>query len=141
MNGMWNLVRAAERLFGSWRAAIESCGLDYEEVKSRRRKWTPRLIVDEVLILKQRGIRLNSKTVRILRRDLHDAAYAYFGSWGQAVEAAGFSYRQESINWTYQAWLKTLTPQQLGTISKRMDKLAKQRRGSNASRRGKNTNR
>lgn len=123
-NNMGDLFKAGVRYFGNWKNAIESCGLNYSKIKRRFRKWTPRLILDEIKALKQRRVRLSSQNVRRLRHDLHSAATKYFGSWGQAVETAGFSYRQESINWSYKAWLKTLTPEQLETIDKQAREFA-----------------
>ncbi|MEK7565276.1 MAG: hypothetical protein AAB501_03510 [Patescibacteria group bacterium] len=119
INGMEDLFRAGVEFFGSWKATIESCGLDYELVKRRgNKKWTPESIIAEIKTLKQRGVRLNSKNIQTLRRSLVSAGKRYFGSWGQAVDAAGMSYQKESIRWTYLAWLKTLSLTQLETIDK-----------------------
>lgn len=127
-NRMCGLYNAGVKIFGSWKSAIESCGLDYEKIRRRKKKWTHQLIVDEIKILKQKGIRLNAGNINDLRMDLYDAGRLYFGSWHKAVEAAGFSYRQESIKWTYKNWLEELTPEQLETIDKQTKEFALRRR-------------
>ena len=42
-----DVYAAAERVFGSWGGAIESCGLDYSLIK-KYKSWTKQSVLDEI---------------------------------------------------------------------------------------------
>src|SRR5512135_468671 len=48
--------------FGSWRAAIESAGLNYADIR-RYREWDERAIIDRVQALHAQGADLNAKSM------------------------------------------------------------------------------
>ncbi len=85
------LLRAATRYFGSWQAAIEYAGLDYEAIR-RYRVWTPERIVEQLLAYHQKGESLSWRHVSTrLNPALAAAAIRInrFGSWDAALRAAG----------------------------------------------------
>ena len=116
------LTSAAIRYFGSWRAAVEASGIDYEEVAAigrRRRaekitKWTRESILEEIRRLHAAGEDLTSTVVRRQHLSLYATARRrdHFGSWAAALEAAGIDYaslkasarerRRHEVDWKQQ---------------------------------------
>jgi len=88
------LLRAATRYFGSWKAAVEHAGLDYEEIR-RYKTWTKERILERIRELHQQGIDLSWRHVST-QVDPQLAAAAtkrkHFGSWKNAIQAAGLDY-------------------------------------------------
>jgi hypothetical protein len=82
---------AAERIFGSWREAIEACGLDYGKIR-KYRIWTKETVVNEIKSRYESGQALNSKHAYKSNRPLYMAAVSRYKSWGNAVKAAGIDY-------------------------------------------------
>jgi hypothetical protein len=90
------LLRAATRYLGSWQAAIEHAGLDYEEIR-RYRSWTNERITERIRELYAKGEDLSWRYVSLtLDPSLAAAATKknHFGSWRAALEAAGLDYDQ-----------------------------------------------
>jgi hypothetical protein len=90
------LLRAATRYFGSWRAAIEFAGLNYEDIR-RYKSWNRDRIVERIRELNEKGEDLSWRHVST-KLDPQLAAAAtkrkHFGSWRNAVAAAGLDYGQ-----------------------------------------------
>src|SRR6185436_17934310 len=88
------LLRAATRYFGSWRAAVEYAGLDYEQIR-RYKTWTRDRILERIRELHKEGQDLSWRHVST-EVDPQLAAAAtkrkHFGSWKSAIEAAGLTY-------------------------------------------------
>lgn len=84
------LAAAATRKshFGSWRAALEAAGLNYDEIR-RYRDWDEEKVIQEVRELHAAGEPLNSRDVQRSAQSLFCAAYRRFDSWDGALEAAG----------------------------------------------------
>lgn len=86
----------SESQFGSWAAAVEAAGFDYEEHRQRRR-WTRERILATIKRLHAAGQPLNSTW---LGRNGYGALVVaarrpgMFGSWPDAVECAGIDYEQ-----------------------------------------------
>lgn len=87
-----SLYICACKLFGSWRNALEVCGVDYESSRNYK-KWTRDRIVGEIMRLLSEG---GSLRPTMLRKNgntaLVSAAVYHFGSWRRAVEACGVNY-------------------------------------------------
>ena len=96
--GYGGMLAAAyrDRSLGSWRAAVEAAGLQYEEVAPRHRKWTRSRIVATITQLHQQGKDLSYSAVKQHHPYLLAAARRSdnFGSWQAAIEAAGLDYEQ-----------------------------------------------
>ena len=87
------LFSAAIYWFGSYRAAIESAGIDYANVRLQNpNRWSKEAIIRELRLLRRRGARLNHNAIGQEIPELVAAAYRYFGTYRRAVEAAGFDY-------------------------------------------------
>jgi len=98
-----SLLRAATRYFGTWEAAVNFAGLDYDQIR-RYKSWTRERIVSRIQELHKQGIDLSWRNV-CLNVDPQLAAAAtkksHFGSWREALEASGLDY--DSIR-RYREW-------------------------------------
>lgn len=87
-----NLYIKACKVFGTWRNAIEACGIDYESTRNNK-KWNRERIKKEIKKLGKKGISLRPS---VLREEgmttLISAAEYHFGSWRRAVESSGYEY-------------------------------------------------
>jgi hypothetical protein len=86
------LYLKARRVFGSWKKALEACGVDYEEARNRK-KWSREKVLHEIKNLYSNGHSLRPKDFR--RKglvNLVSAATYHFGSWRKAVELSGACY-------------------------------------------------
>jgi hypothetical protein len=97
------------RLFGSWDRALSAAGLDADEV-SRYRKWNKATIVAE---LKERAADQDALNSGALQREdpgMHAAAVRHFGSYDQALKAAGLdpSQLRQRRRWTKDEVVKEL---------------------------------
>ncbi|MFA6567952.1 MAG: hypothetical protein WCS96_07040 [Victivallales bacterium] len=84
---------AAERIFGSWKYAIEACGLDYSTIR-KYRIWSKEIIIREIKKRHKSGQSLSSNYTCKSNRPLYMAAMKRYKNWGAAVSAAGFDYRK-----------------------------------------------
>lgn len=84
---------AAIRIFGSWKEAIEACGIDYKEVR-KYRTWSKKKVIEEIKKLHKAGKELSSNQIQQNNKPLYMAAVKRFKSWGKAIKAAGIDYSQ-----------------------------------------------
>src|SRR5947208_1883706 len=77
------------RLFGSWDRALQAAGLDADEI-SRYRKWDRNTIVAELKERFSDEEALNSGALQREDPGVHAAAVRHFGSYDDALKAAGF---------------------------------------------------
>lgn len=96
--GYGGMLAAAYRdpSLGSWRAAVEAAGLNYEGAAPHQRKWTRTRIVAAITQLHQQGKDLSYTGMKQQHPYLLVAARRpdNFGSWQAAAEAAGLDYEQ-----------------------------------------------
>jgi hypothetical protein len=86
-----SLLRAAERVFGSWAAAVEAAGFDYSQIR-RYRIWTRDRVIERIREWHSKGADLSWRHVAIeLDPSLAAAAlHAHrFASWSDTLLAAG----------------------------------------------------
>ncbi len=84
----------SRRYFSSWANAVSAAGIDYEQIleagKTRRRKkltkWSKEQVLEEI----RKAESQNLLTTYRDRLALYSAARREFGSWKQALEAAGY---------------------------------------------------
>lgn len=101
-----NIITAAIRLFGSYAKALEAAGIDYDSIRKYRRNWwTKEKVIEEIQALEKLGERLSYAAMQDAYPGLVAGAARLFGTWGQAVEAAGISYRKHLRIWSTRAWL------------------------------------
>ncbi len=85
-----SLYETGRRLFGTWQAAVEAAGFDYEQVSGVRR-WNRERVVERIRRLAAAGVPLNATYIQQHYPALHSAAIVQFPrSWARALEAAGF---------------------------------------------------
>ncbi|PQV64984.1 hypothetical protein B1R32_103254 [Abditibacterium utsteinense] len=98
--------------FGSWRAAIEAAGLDYDDLKRVKQRWNRDEILQRIREMHAQGHDLLDPKFKTKNRSLYLAACAhrYFGSWRRAVSAAGLDHEEmrESRVWTRTRILRTI---------------------------------
>jgi hypothetical protein len=88
------LLRAATRYFGSWRSAVEYSGLNYEEIR-KYKMWTRERILERIRELHAQGVDLSWRHIStVVDPQLAAAATKrkHFGSWRNAIQAAGLNY-------------------------------------------------
>ncbi|MDF2439724.1 MAG: hypothetical protein JWN98_708 [Abditibacteriota bacterium] len=79
--------------FASWRQAIAAAGLDIEEV-ARYQAWDAERVIQEIHALHREKKPMSSKLVQINNQSLFCAARRRFGSWDEALSAAGLDVSQ-----------------------------------------------
>lgn len=100
------LIDACYNRFGSLENAINAAGFKYSEEYNLARKdwlnrqmevqqkWSPELIINEILRLKTDGSPLTTSYIKRHHQSLYDGANNHIGSWAKAVEAAGLNYQE-----------------------------------------------
>ncbi len=91
-----DVYAAAEREFGSWKDAIEACGLDYNAIR-KYKSWTRQAVIEEIKKAHANGDPINSQYVQENNKALYMAAVKRFRGWGQAVKLAGIDYNSIRI--------------------------------------------
>lgn len=83
------LIATARRRFGNWGKALETAGIDYDEVR-RRKRWTRENLVEGILDLKRQGVKLITPEVKRANPSLFAAACKkhFYGTWKKALKAA-----------------------------------------------------
>ena len=84
----------SRRYFSSWSNAVRAAGIDYDQIlevgKARRRKkltkWSKEEVLAEVRLFEAKNLLTTYRD----RLALYSAARREFGSWKQALEAAGY---------------------------------------------------
>jgi hypothetical protein len=128
-NGYESLFRGAIKRFGSWKKAVEAAGFNYEAVrKVRMNYWNKKRVIQEIQRLEKLGIRLSSSAIRRTRCDLLGAGIVNFGSWCEAVEAAGINYQEHLLVWSTKAWLRKLSRADVKNLQRKAKKLSRERR-------------
>jgi len=82
---------ATGKLFGGYSNALESLGMKYADY-GKRREWTKQDVVDEISELARGKSPLYASWIAKNKSSLFNAARLRFGSWGDAIEAAGIDY-------------------------------------------------
>lgn len=83
------LIATARRRFGNWGRALQNAGIDYDEVR-RRKRWTRENLVEGILDLKRQGVKLITPEVKRANPSLFAAACKkhFYGTWKKALKAA-----------------------------------------------------
>lgn len=81
----------SRKYFGSWRAAIEAAGFNYDEILLVKH-WSKERVIEEIRQLYEKGEDLRPSAIARLCQTLPMAAKKFFGRWREAVIAAGIDY-------------------------------------------------
>lgn len=112
-----SLLRAAERVFGSWSKAVEAAGINYEDV-CLYRTWSREKIIERIQEWYRKGADLSWRNVS-QKLDPPLAAAALhanrFESWNDALLAAGIDPMQVR---RYRKWSKTKVDEGLIEMAK-----------------------
>lgn len=110
-----SVVRAAERVFGTWGAAVNAAGFDYETIR-RYRKWSRARVIARIRELHDQGEDLSWRNIS-LRVDPALAAAALhaarFSSWADALEAADLD---PEVIARYRRWSLPMLREELLTL-------------------------
>lgn len=88
-----DLTAAAVRHFGCWGKALTAAGIDHEAVANRR-TWTVERVIKAIHRLDRQGVALNYASIHKVDGGLPQAARKIFGSWTDALRAAGYDPEQ-----------------------------------------------
>lgn len=113
------LHSAAQRYFKSWKDAVEAAGFDYDNIK--KIKWTKEIIIMSILDLKNQNNSLTSSDIQKNNMPLFQASCRIFGSWKNAVEAAGINYKEIKKQ---REWEENLIKEELTRIKNEENNLA-----------------
>ena len=91
---------------GNWKSALEAAGLDESKIRLRPEmiKWSKDLVIAGIKARKEAKLPLNSHAVEQDDWNLCHAGSRHFGSWAEALDAAGFDsksiYKSRTKPWT-----------------------------------------
>lgn len=80
----YNLFKSSLYYFGSWKAAIQCSGFDYDIIKKSRNEWNKDKIIYNIKNMDRKYLSCPTK----YNASLYTAANRYFGSWKSAISAA-----------------------------------------------------
>ena len=113
------LFKAAKYYFGSWKNAIESTGVDYNNVNkyANREVWSRKKIIKRIQKLLKSGEKPSSRYVQNHYPKLFAAATSkkYFGSWKKAVIASEINYEEVC---KFETWSKNKILKEIRRINK-----------------------
>lgn len=98
------------RTFQGWDDAMRAAGIDPRRIR-RHQKWSRRAVVNRINQLADRGAPLNLRAIQTSEAVLASAADRYFGSWDEALAAAGIEpdrCRKRDRNWTRKRVVATI---------------------------------
>jgi molybdenum-dependent DNA-binding transcriptional regulator ModE len=88
-----SLHAAAIHWFGSYRAAVEAAGLNYDKIcHCIPNTWNREAVIAEIQRLHRKSRPLHHARLERTEPRLVIAMYRYFGSFGNAIQAAGIDY-------------------------------------------------
>jgi hypothetical protein len=99
--GRDDIVNAIHRYHGGMNVVIEKMGYDI-----RRQSWKKHVIIERILELNEQGEDLNHRYVSLKHTALCKAAYRYFDTWENAIEAAGLDYNFIRKDTDFENWSK-----------------------------------
>jgi phosphoesterase RecJ-like protein len=96
------LYNACIKLFGSRKNALIAAGINYEDTLMNV-PWTRDRVISSIQMYHLNSIPLNFKFISMHHTKLRKTAEKFFGSWGDAISAAGLDYEAVKKN---KGWCK-----------------------------------
>ena len=112
------LLKAGERMFGTWKTAIVASGLNYDLIRKNRR-WNKQQIIDRIIELYDAGEDLSWSNVSHSLDPALAAAVMHagrFASWDDALKSAGLNPHKIS---KYQHWTEKRIASELKKMIKK----------------------
>ncbi len=102
----------AKKYFTSWSNAVTAAGISYDAVRvaTKKRKEAREKTCAQILLRYRNGLGINSTAIRREDRNLYANAVRQFGSWANAVIAAGIDYYGQICSKSFlarRAWSKS----------------------------------
>ena len=115
------ILAAGRKVFETWEKAIRAARLDYSAIQKMKSPgwWNKIRVIQAIQKLVAAGVRLSSKSVHLSHGDVFSAAVVRFGSWSQAVEAAGIDYSKHSLLWSTKATIRKMSDSDYEELLKR----------------------
>lgn len=101
------LVATAQRLFGGWDAALRAAGYAPDLIR-RAGAWTEEAIIARIRQLAQDGADLSDNSANAWDVNLYSAARARWGTWPDALTAAGVDDSRRTAQWSRARVLEAL---------------------------------
>jgi len=111
------LYNASTHYFESWDNALISAGIQPVTVRVRQ-KWSQERVTFEIRALLQSGRKVTSSVLRRENENLLQASVQHFGTWSQAISAAGGKSQIRRKTWTRSRILLTLRQQATDIVLK-----------------------
>ncbi len=111
--------------FGTYRAAIETAGIDYRKVRviDLTEQWTAEKVLERIRKLHRKKPLNSTSDIRSRDSRLYDSCHRYFGGAVPAIEAAGIPYTRlktrRDRRWTKRAVTRTIQVLATGGLSLR----------------------
>lgn len=96
---------SATHHFGNWAKALKAAGLDPEKIRNRDGLWPRPRVLAEIRRRHTQGKLLNTDAMLRENLTLHAAGRRHFGTWEQAVNAAGVDYNRQ-VRGGLRGWTK-----------------------------------
>ena len=92
------LMNAAQKFFGDWESALSAAGFDPVLCRLKKNIYdSPEKVIETLQDRQARGLPLNHGTINQEECDLEGKMYQYFGSWDDALLAAGIDPNSVSL--------------------------------------------
>lgn len=100
------LYHACIRYYGSYRKALESANIPYQQLKNR--KWSKEVVLEEIKKRQKNNESLYSSVVLKNHNHLYGAARRYFGSYLKALEASGIDHNKIEVEYKKEEIIKKI---------------------------------
>ncbi|MDH5186696.1 MAG: hypothetical protein ACETVX_05930 [bacterium] len=95
------------KLFGKWQKAVTAAGLNYDEIQKELKRQEQEKVINQLKNLHRRDKRFTAKYLQAHSFSFHKAT-RLFGSWQEAIRAAGFNPPPSYFRWSKEAVITKL---------------------------------
>lgn len=87
-----DLYGGAMKRFGSWGAAVEKSGFDYDSIRKKHKDYSKEELLDLLKELRKDGVSIAFTTVRRINPSIPQSIINRFGSYRKGIESMGLNY-------------------------------------------------